>query len=355
MKIEVHLLQNFAPSCLNRDDTNTPKTCEFGGAGRARVSSQSWKRAVREFFRDENSVPVGMRTKRLGQILSDRLGEDFDPARIGKFLEEAYSKMDGKRTSETAVLLFVSEPEIAEIEACLREGVAAKDVVERLKGARRSADIALFGRMLAEKPDRNIDAACQVAHAISTHAVDFETDFYTAVDDLTQARDEIGAGMLGTQGYNSACFYRYAVLDTGQLAKNLGGDTKVTNEAMTAFLRAFALSIPSAKQNSHAAQNLPSFGLLVARDRGAPISLANAFVQPVTIRREDDDLIRDSIFRLARYQAQMQKVYGLYEGATLAVFHDREAANEKALGDLAAHDRTSLENAIATVMERAGA
>src|SRR5687768_15607781 len=126
MKIEIHLLQNFAPSCLNRDDTNTPKSCEFGGVGRARVSSQSWKRAVRELFRAENSVPVGLRTKRLQQILAERLGGEFDPAKIGKFLEEAYSKMDGKRKDETAVLLFVSEPEIAAIEACLREGIAPK-------------------------------------------------------------------------------------------------------------------------------------------------------------------------------------------------------------------------------------
>jgi CRISPR system Cascade subunit CasC len=339
------VLQNFAPSCLNRDDVNTPKMCQFGGEPRARISSQSYKRAVREFFRDTNSVPVGPRTKRLQAILSDRLGDAVPPEKITAFLTECYSKMDGKRTDETAVLVFASAAEINEAEACLREGVAAKDAIPRLKAARKSADVALFGRMLAEKPDGNIDAACQVAHAISTHAVDLETDFYTAVDDLTQERNEIGAGMMGTQGFNSACFYRYAVVDREQLLKNLGGDRDLTERTIEAFLTAFCLAIPSAKQNSHAAQNLPSFGLFVARDGGSPISLANAFAQPV-----QGDLIGKSVELLCRYHSCMDRVYGLYDGATIALFQDREV--NKHLGDLAAAEQPSLKKAVAQIMAR---
>ena len=349
MKIEIHLLQNFAPSCLNRDDTNTPKSCEFGGVPRARVSSQSYKRAVREFFRAENSVPVGKRTKQLHSELMKRLGDDFDAAKVTKFLEECYSKMDGKIKEgkiNTAVLVFVSPDEVEAAEACLRENLSAKDALVRLGAARQSADLALFGRMLAEKPDRNVDAACQVAHCLSTHAVNLETDFYTAVDDLTQDRDEIGAGMLGTQGFNSACFYRYALLDTDQLTKNLNGDTKQVAQVIEAFLQAFTLAIPSAKQNSHAAQNLPSFGLLVARDKGVPVSLANAFARPI----RSDDIIGASIHALTSYQARLQSIYGLYDGATVAVFHDR--TGNKELGGLAGSDKNSFKNAVATVMER---
>lgn len=348
MKIEVHVLQNVAPSCLNRDDTNTPKSCEFGGVSRARVSSQSWKRAMREFFHAENSVPIGLRTKQLQSRLVEKLGAEFDTAKVTKFLEECYSKMsnDVKRKHETAVLLFVSEAEIDEISACLREGVDTKVAIARLQTVRQSADIALFGRMLAEKPDRNIDAACQVAHAISTHQVNLETDFYTAVDDLTVERDEVGAGMLGTQGYNSACFYRYSLIDTTQLKKNLGGDVALTEQTIEAYLRTFCLAIPGAKQNSHAAQNLPSFALFIAGDSGTPLSLANAFARPI----RSEDLIGASIHALARYHARMDRLYGLFGSATQALFHDREG--DKALDELAAKDAGGLEAAVQAIMTR---
>ncbi len=346
MKIEVHLLQNVAPSCLNRDDTNTPKSCEFGGVSRARVSSQSWKRAVREFFREENSVPVGQRTKHVVGEIQKKLGEGFETAKIAAFVAAHYSKPDGKRPKETAVLVFISDAEVEAAAQCLRDGLEAKEAAARLQAARHSSDIALFGRMLAEKPEGNVDAACQVAHALSTHAVNLETDFYTAVDDLSEEREETGAAMLGTQGFNSACFYRYALIDTVQLTRNLGGDATLAAKTVEAFLRAFTLSIPGAKQNSHAAQNLPSFGLLVARESGIPVSLANAFAAPVY----NEDIIGTSISRLARYHGTMQKVYGLYDGATQAVFHDRDA--EKALGELKPDYEGSLSGAIETIMSR---
>ncbi len=346
MKIEIHLLQNFAPSCLNRDDTNTPKSCVFGDRPRARVSSQCWKRAVRRLFADENAELVGTRTKRLVTLLRERLGPEIKDESIKEFVGECYSKMDGKRGTETAVLVFIGEAEVAAAAECIAQGVTPKEASPRLRSARQSVDIALFGRMLAEKPEGSIDAACQVAHAISTHAVDMEDDFYTAVDDLVEARGEIGAGMMGTQGFNSACFYRYAVVDINQLAANLGGDRDTAKAAVQAFLRAFSLAVPSAKQNSHAAQSLPSFGLLVARDHGGPISLANAFAKPI----RGDDLIGSSIRALTNYQARVQEVYGLYDGATLAAFHDRDDAAP--LGLPAGVTAKGLSAAIAAIMER---
>lgn len=354
MKIECHVLQNFAPSCLNRDDTNTPKDCEFGGARRARVSSQSWKRAMRDFFTEQGRVPVGTRTKHLKQRLSERLAGQVSKEEVGVFVETCYSQMDGKRPDETAVLVFISEAEVDAATACivqeqdkLKKGYKPdKAVLEQLKSARLSVDIALFGRMLAEQPGMNTDAACQVAHAFSTHAVNMEMDFYTAVDDLSAARDETGAGMLGTQGFNAACFYRYAVLDREQLRTNLGGDVSLANDAVRAFLEAFCLSIPTAKQNSHAAQNLPSLALLIAREKGVPVSLANAFALPIA----RGDLIDASVSSLAQYFERMGEVYGLYDQATVAACHDR--ATDKPLGILAAADKGSLAEALAAIMAR---
>jgi CRISPR system Cascade subunit CasC len=341
MKIEIHLLQNFAPSCLNRDDTNTPKSCVFGGYPRARVSSQCWKRAVRSHF------GTAHRTKRIQQELAKRLGDSADATKIRAFVEAQYSKFDGKRPDETAVLVFIGDAELEEAAACIREGTADRAAADRLRAARQAADVAMFGRMLAEKPQGNVDAACQVAHAISTHAVDLEDDFYTAVDDLAEESGEIGAGMMGTQGFNSACFYRYAVIDREILSHHLGKDAM--EKTVAGFLRAFALAVPAAKQNSHAAQSLPSFGLLVARDHGTPVSLANAFCRPI----KGSDLIGESIRALCDYQACMGRVYGLYTDATLAVFHDRgEAAARGNLGHLIAADRGTLDGAIAAVMER---
>jgi CRISPR system Cascade subunit CasC len=346
MKIEIHILQNFAPSCLNRDDTNTPKSCVFGNTPRARVSSQCWKRAVREYFRAENSELVSVRTKRLVSILTERLSGKVDATAIRNFVIEAYSKMDGKKPDETAVLIFIGEAEIAAAEACLLEGVTAKESLPKLLAARQSADVALFGRMLAEKPRGNIDAACQVAHALSTHTVSMEDDFFTAVDDIVQQREEIGAGMMGVQGFNSACLYRYALLDREQLIHNLAGDKAAASDVIESFIRAFTLAVPGAKQNSHAAQCLPSFGLLVARENGAPISLANAFAEPV----RGSDLIGSSIEALSAYHKRVGDVYGLYDDSSRAVFHDRPSPKE--LGALTAFAQGSFAAAVATVMDR---
>lgn len=364
MKIEVHLLQNFPPSCLNRDDTNTPKDCEFGGVRRARISSQCIKRSIRSYFREHNTVEVGERTKRLrGELIKQLpdLPADQLPDALDAFLEAYYSKLDSKQPGNTAVLLFVSPAEIQEAAACVREiwdelnqvgqerrakiyeatakkarksaknndtqnadadtsateseadakGLpkpkARKDIQERLEHAALSPDIALFGRMLAEQLGMRVEASCQVAHAISTHKVDLEMDFFTAVDDLNT--DDAGAGMLGVTGFNSACFYRYALIDRPQLIENLG-DAASADRAIRAFLQAAVKAIPTGKQNSMAAQNPPSFGLFVVRESGAPASLANAFVQPIPTGKDDKNLVEQSIHCLTQYFDRLNTVYG---------------------------------------------
>ena len=328
MYLEVHLIQNFAPANLNRDDTNNPKDCEFGGARRARISSQCIKRAIRNepVFAETTAVDVGKRTKRVFDRLSKQIGNRKPTDQVAAILPAVVtpllSKMD-KDGQRTAVLLYLSAAEIEGISDRIlenwdqlaneqnRSSVAdrlTKEIVKDYKGRAGAPDIALFGRMLAEKPELNIDAACQVAHALSTHRVAMEMDFYTAVDDLNPD-DTAGAGMMGFTGYNSACFYRYARLDWQQLLKNLNGDTDLALKTVKGFLLASVQAVPTGKQNSFAAQNPPSFLLAVVREGGNSWSLANAFEKPIRAKG-DSGLVRPSVEALDSYWERLQDVYG---------------------------------------------
>lgn len=221
-----------------------------------------------------------------------------------------------KKLKETAQSL--KELPEAEVDEDAGEDAAASERIKKavakvVKGfcetGSTATDIALFGRMVAEvkKGTMNTDAACQVAHAISTNKVEMEFDFYTAVDDL-QGPEETGAGMMGTVEFNSSCFYRYSNLDLNQLGVNLAGDSDLVNRTVEAFIRASVQAIPTGKQNSMAAQNPPSFVLAVVRDSGL-WSLANAFVKPIWPKR-GDDLVTASISRLDAYWKQMAENYG---------------------------------------------
>ena len=328
MYIELHLIQNFAPANLNRDDTNNPKDCEFGGVRRARISSQCMKRAIRNapIFAETTGMEIGQRTKRVIERLCKQIGVARPEAEVNAilsaFVPAFLSKLD-KDGQRTAVLLYLSSAEIEGISNKLLENWAeltdekkrpaaaerlAKEFVKEYKGRTSAPDIALFGRMLAEKPELNLDAACQVAHALSTHRVTMEMDFYTAVDDLNPD-DTAGAGMMGFTGYNSACFYRYARLDWEQLVKNLGDDRDLALRTVEGFLRATVQAVPTGKQNNFAAQNPPSFLLAVVRNGGAAWSLANAFEKPVRAGRESG-LVEPSVNALDSYWGRLAAVYG---------------------------------------------
>lgn len=351
MFVELHILQNFAPSNLNRDDTNSPKDCEFGGYRRARVSSQAIKRAMRQTFTTRDLIDAenrASRTKRLNAELVDRFvkaGKEQGVAErvvdaaiqgLGLKFQTAKNEDDEKKTQ---YLLFLGHREIdALARVCLDNwdallavapgeasgtGRAAKraaaasvpkevqNSLQAVLDGGKAADVALFGRMLADLPQKNVDAASQVAHAISTNRVSTEFDFYTAVDDFKPEETE-GADMMGTVEFNSACFYRYANVDLGQLAANLGGDEELARKTLEAFIRAAVIAIPTGKQNSMAAQNPPSFVMAVVREDGL-WSLANAFVKPVSRGRDDregDDLVSRSERALATYWSQLSGMYG---------------------------------------------
>jgi CRISPR system Cascade subunit CasC len=324
MFVEVHAIQNFAPANLNRDDTNNPKDAEFGGVRRARISSQCIKRAIRNnpVFAETTGADVGTRTKWLVDLLRKGLvaaGKSAEEATeiLTAFVPEFASKLD-RNSEKTAVLLYLSPAEVDGIVQALLdnwedlpEGAKklAKDLVKRYKGQTSAPDIALFGRMLAEQPELGLDAACQVAHALSTHRVTMEMDFYTAVDDLNP-EDTAGAGMMGFTGFDSACFYRYARIDWKQLLDNLNGDTALARRTVEGFLRASVAAVPSGKQTSFAANNPPSFLLAVVRQDGMGWSLANAFEKPV-YARGDSGLVVPSVSALDGYWGRLCQVYGV--------------------------------------------
>ena len=337
MFVELHMVQNMAPSNLNRDDTNNPKDCEFGGVRRARISSQCIKRAIRHSpaFAQATGVDTATRTRWLMRLLGERLvgagrTETEVAAIVPAFVETYLSKLD-RDGERTAVLLYLSNAEVTSMVQGLMDNWQAlvdedprnkaidglaKALSKSHRGHTSAPDIALFGRMLAEKPELGLEAACQVAHAISTHRVSMEMDFFTAVDDL-QAQEEPGAGMMGFTAFDSACFYRYARIDWGQLVKNLAKDANLAKRTVEGFLRAAISAVPTGKQNTFAAYNPPSLALAVVRSDGMGWSLANAFEKPVR-PGYDTGLVAPSVAALDAYWGRMCQVYGTQSLVCLA-------------------------------------
>ncbi|MFY1623802.1 type I-E CRISPR-associated protein Cas7/Cse4/CasC [Micromonospora sp. WMMD735] len=295
--IDVYVLQSVPPSNLNRDDTGSPKTAIYGGVRRARVSSQAWKRAVRLAFPTlVDRSELGERTKRVGESLAARL-KALDPslsdeaasvlaadAFAASGLAKAEKKKGDVRDVESGYLLFLSRRQLDNIAAATLEAHRAGEALDKsrfkaLANTDHSIDIALFGRMVADMADINVDAACQVAHAISVHAVDNEFDYFTAVDDRKADASETGAGMIGTVEFNSSTLYRYATLDVDALHRTLG-DGDATRAAVEAFLTAFVRSMPTGKQNTFAHRTLPDAVLVRMRD-SQPINLVGAFETPI--------------------------------------------------------------------------
>lgn len=369
MKVELHLLQNFPPSNLNRDDTGQPKDTDFGGVRRARVSSQCIKRSIRRSgpFERKFADRIARRTKAVRDLIVPRLiamGHDEEAART--VTVEVLRRMLGWDASKgkdglTSVLFYVGPEELDRLAELIHEHTeaisaavharrqlpeaaakgdkkqqkeinaadaavanAAKKVDETFRAERqgrvRSVDVALFGRMLAQVPGMNIDAASQVAHAVSTHALDQDFDFYTAVDDLKALDEEAedkGAGMVGTTGFNSSCYYRYALVDAEKLAANLAegadavtaADRALAVDVIGAFIEGAVEAIPTGKQNAFAAQTPPAFVMAVVRgDDSAPWSLANAFAQPV--EPGSDGIVTESVKRLDRHWDALVDMYG---------------------------------------------
>lgn len=346
MFIDVHVLQTVPYSNLNRDDTGTPKTLVYGGAARARVSSQSWKRAARLYIERLMTDAVTYRTRnphlRLGALLEAAgiASPEADIAARWVFHQLGTATRDEKDN----VILFVAEAELAALRdayvanraamwpdaeawATPVEGAAKKKAKESKKSDKsphesvlkdclllpRPTSIALFGRMLAADPKINVDAAVQVAHAFSTHPVEVELDYFTAAEDLPTTDDLTGGAHLGNAEFLTATFYRYATIDVRELIANIGGDTAVAAELTRLFLAAFCLSLPSGKNNVTAPHSVPDLVATAVRD-SRPVSYAAAYERPIKGR---DGHVGASIERLgchAAHVARMLPADPLYRG-----------------------------------------
>lgn len=368
MFVELHMLQNFPPHCLNRDDTNQPKDCEFGGYRRARISSQCLKRAIRRESGFQENLKGNLSKRSLyfpSQIHQYLIREGIEEnaakkaanqfAKIAK-KESSGGDSDEKDVMKTPQIMFFTDEEV---EFCAQKAISAikKDEdIEKLIDKKnrkfkdgekipppRNADIALFGRMITSDAFMDIDAACQVAHAISTNQVNMEMDFYTAVDDLNP-EGETGAGMMGVVGFNSSCFYRYSCLDTGKLLENLD-DEDLCRRTIESYIRAAVAAIPTGKQNSMAAQNLPSMIFAVVRNGGSPWSLANAFEKPV-YPDNNYSLVVKSILTLDNHWGNLCKVYGSHNILAKPVV----VVDEVGLKNLADSKKESLDELISETM-----
>ena len=279
--VDFHVLQTVPPSCINRDDTGSPKTAIYGGVTRARVSSQAWKHAMRQAFVEESLLDeedVGKRTKKVTELVEKEiaaLAPEKDAAKLAKkTLDNAGIKNDEKGTK---ALFFISQAQIKVLAQLAVEECADKKEYKKALSTAPSADIALFGRMVADDPSLNFDAAAQVAHSISTHAVQNEYDYFTAVDDCPDS-DNAGAGHLDTVEYNSATLYRYATVNVMELERHLGA--KKAAEVVRSFGEAFIRSMPTGKQNTFANRTLPDAVYVTIRE-DQPVNLCGAFERAV--------------------------------------------------------------------------
>lgn len=341
MLYEIHMLKNYPPVNLNRDESGAPKSCMFGGTTRGRVSSQCLKRSWRRsplFSQAIGAEHLGIRTRKLPQLVAEKLAE------MGvsqEYIDTVFPKISGfgnkdgaenKDGSYTAQIVFyapediqaVAEAIYEELKDCpsLKEvkALKAKELQEAVKGAESrpvTLDMALFGRMVTSNAFRDVEAAMQVAHAISTNKMNMESDYFTAMDDLLSGEviEEKGSAMIGDTDYNSACYYIYASLDTDILMKNLK-DTPDTEQlvkaAIPALIRTMALTNPSGKQNSFAGNVLPSAILVECKEEKVPVSMVNAFVRPIKPELANDyDLVKGSVQALASQVDTIQNSFGL--------------------------------------------
>ncbi|MBN1577053.1 MAG: type I-E CRISPR-associated protein Cas7/Cse4/CasC [Chitinispirillaceae bacterium] len=315
--IELHILQSFPVSCLNRDDLNSPKTAVFGGVQRARVSSQCWKRAVRVLLKEEKpEMFKGERTRYIIKPLVEALKKIDKENEAGELALKIASELATKDNElRTKTLFFSTQQELgkfAEEYAKAETATAAKNIIKKMLGKTPAdaADIALFGRMVASDYTVNLEGAAMFSHALSTHKVENEMDYFSAVDDC-QPEDAIGAGMTSTLEYNSATYYRFAALNLDMLfdenhLKCL--ELAERKKVVRAFIKATLQAVPVARKNSMNGNVPPNYVLCVLREKGHPIQLVNAFEEPI---QSKNGIIKKSIEAVDKEYQSLKKTWGL--------------------------------------------
>lgn len=388
MLVEVHMLQNYAPANLNRDDSGSPKEAVFGGYKRARISSQCLKRTIRRsaIFAESTGGILGTRTRMLPELVRNKLLEKGLSREMAEIAAKKTSGFGTKEGTEqkpnksgyfrTAQTMFLNQADIDAVADILYEAateaggpkefekIKAKDLQEKAKdsGLRpMSVDIALFGRMITSEAFVDVEASCQFAHAISTHKVDHEFDYYTAMDDLERLSDDEageGADMIGDVEFNSACYYKYFNIHIEGLVDNLtgkafgrnvaGDDEKAALEAaanaLQALVEASCSVSPGGKQNTFAAHQWPSLLWIEIRGNNLPVSYANAFAVPVN-PRIGGGIEAESAKQLKKECEDLASMYSLKADRRLLLSRDRD------LEILGVKTSQSLHNLLAELKE----
>lgn len=321
--VQLHMLTNYPPSNLNRDDTGRPKTALVGDAMRLRISSQSQKRAWRtsETFETSLAGHLGARTKMMGVEVFKALKNAKVPEKTARDWAKAVASCFGKLKSDKKTeddgdlqieqLAHFSPEERTAIDALVkacaeRNTAPTEEELKLLSKPKSAVDIAMFGRMLANSPAYNMEAAVQVAHAITVHKTAVEDDYFSAVDDLNTGLK--GAAHIGERGYGAGLFYLYVCINRELLKENLGGDPALTAKALEALIHAITKVSPTGMQNSHASRAYASYVLAEKGDQ-QPRTLAQAFLKPVK-PFDDEDMLDKSVKAIAKRRVNFDKVYG---------------------------------------------
>lgn len=319
--IELHILQSYPVSCLNRDDLGSPKSAVFGGVNRARLSSQCLKRATRDFAKTEfASLPFhGIRSRFLLEgftkaLLAEGMSEP-EATKQAAAIAETFSKLEDEKkraVGDVTTAVFLSPGEIKNIAAALAKG---DDVKKAVKNAQRldAADIALFGRMVANDSSLNVEAAALFGHALSVHRSEPELDFFSAIDENkrdAEGTTDAGAGMIGTLEFNSACYYRYCALNLDLLAANLKGlEPDKLQAVVAAFLTSVIRSVPGARETTMNANTVPSFVLGTFKNAGQPVQLVNAFEEAV--RPGENGHVKSAINAMEKELTGLKTTWGI--------------------------------------------
>lgn len=316
--VDFHIIQTMPPSCVNRDDTGSPKTAVYGGVRRARISSQAWKKATRDLFKEIlEKDKLAQRTKDVvGMVIehipnADNIENLPDKVRTLINLGTNDTISDKSGSSALYFLGYYEAKELAKLVIRQENGKKIdKEEVLRAMSAKKNGEhlqslaveTALYGRLVTNQPVLNTDASCQVAHAISTHKVNTEFDYFTAIDDRSP-EDAAGAGMIGTVEFNSSTLYRYATIAAHDLKKQLGGSSEAA-EAVAKFAEAFITSMPTGKQNTFANRTVPDY-IMIAIRKDQPVNLVSAFEEPV--KTFDGGFVKQSIKKMTDYSEIVYK------------------------------------------------
>ena len=319
--IQLHLLVSYPPSNLNRDDLGRPKTAVMGGEQRLRISSQCLKRAWRtsEVFENALAGHIGKRTKEMGTKIYNDLITEGVSEKNAKEWAGAIAEVFGKRKSkskdkplqelEIEQLAHFAPEEISAIETLIKNLIKEKRIpnekeLDLLRKNHKAADIAMFGRMLADKPKFNTEAAVQVAHAITVHKAVVEDDFFSAVDDLNTGEEHSGSGHLGEAEFGAGVYYLYVCINKDLLMEHLTNDVELAKKAIRALVEAAITISPSGKQNSYASGGLASY-VLAEKGTVQPRSLSVAFLTPITGK----NILQGAISALTDTRKKLDTVY----------------------------------------------